>query len=295
MRKVHSSRQLFHLFCNMTNADLEGFRTSSRNVYFENGVLYSYGSHYPMARKVSSGTGSNYQEIVLVNSRKSTVTTEKHKSQIRSSARPSQLVFSVPDILTPESFSNESYLLDQIADAVDHVLRGRKYWSISDVDTTVRMFNRYAAAFGFKEFKFDSDFYADLTMLDISNKVRHKTLAETRVQRAEAKLEKQRVALRGEIEAWYQCKNTKPVPSWAFEGLGYDPVRVRGEVVESARGAQVPLGTAEVFCLGLQANAVKVGADLGPFKVEAIDSQFVTIGCHKISINQAISAVLGAV
>ncbi len=35
MKRVHSSQQLMHLFCNMVNADLEGFRTSSRNIYFE--------------------------------------------------------------------------------------------------------------------------------------------------------------------------------------------------------------------------------------------------------------------
>lgn len=294
MKRVHSSRQLFHLFCNMTNGDLEGFRTPSRNVYFERGVLYSYGPHYPMALKLNTGVGSKYQEIILVNANKSSVTTEKHKSQLRSSTRFNQLVFSVPDITMPEALSNENYLLDQIADSVDAVLRGRKYSSIGDVDATVHRFNRYASAFGFKEFRFDSDFYADLTMLDIQNKLKHKERDATRDQRKALRLEKQRQALAGEVEAWYRCQNTKPVPTWAF-GVSYDPVRVRGEIAESARGAEVPLWQAEMFCEALQANQVRVGDKLGPFTVEGLTSETVTIGCHTININQAISAVLGAV
>ena len=293
MRKVHSAKQLFHLFCNMTNSDLEGFRTSSRNVYFENSVLYSYGSHYPMAVKTSFNVGQDFREVILINSEQSSVTTQKHKSQLHSSTKPKQWVFYVPNIQNPRSLENYNHLIDVVVEAIDAVLRRLKYWSVDEVTQRIERVNQYALAFKMKQFKLDPVFYTDLAILSAETAKKSEAKEKLKYEKQDAERKANREKWANEVKLWYSCQNTMNISSSYF-GLNYDPVRVNSEIVESPRGAQVSLAEAKVFCQALKDRKIMVGVQIGPFKVESIDSEIVEIGCHKINIQQAINAVLGA-
>lgn len=292
MKRVHSSRQLFHLFCNMTNQDLEGCRTSSSNVYFENGVLFSYGPHYPMARKTSFGVGANYREVILLNSSKSSVTTQKHKSQIHSSKKPNQWLFYVPNIREPRAAENTEHLMNEVVDSIDAVLRGLKYQYMSEVIRKIDTFNQYALAFNLKPFKLDAEFSVLLAILSRDTQARN----EVREREKYARQEKERAANRArwanEVKLWYTCENTSNISS-AYFGLDYDPIRVNGDIVESPRGVKVSLNEARVFALALKSGRVQVGDKIDAFEVQSIDENFIQIGCHKLNIEQALNAVLG--
>lgn len=293
MKKVHAAKQLMHLFCNMTNAHLEGFKTPSRNIYFERGVLYSYGSHYPMAVKTSFGVGHAYREVVLINAEKSSKTTQKHKSQLRSSTKHTQWVFEIPNILDPKAVENSDYLMNEIVDSIDAILRGLKYHYVDELTRRVERYNQFAQAFKLKTFKLDAEFYTDLAIKSRDTEKKNSEKEKLR----EAKLDAERAANRAlwasEVALWYSCKNTRNVSSSYF-GLDYDPVRVRGSIVESPRGVHVGIDDAKAFCALLKAGQVKKGMHLGEFAVLEIDSEIVEIGCHRINIKQALEAVLGA-
>jgi hypothetical protein len=292
MKKVHSTRQLFHLFCNMTSNDLEGFKTPSRNVFVESGVIYSYGYHYPMAKKFSHGFGSQHREVILVNAEKSSVTTQKHKSQIGSSIKPGQLLFEVPNILEPKAKENETHLMNSIVDSVDAVLKGLKYWSVETVIDRVDKFNRYALIFKLKPFKINAELMTILATRSIETEKKNETSSKKREAKQAAERAANRARYAEQVELWYSCKNTMNIPSGYF-GLNYDPVRVNNAIVESPRGATVTLEQAEEFCRLLRNGLVGVGMRLEQFEVISIDSEIVEIGCHKINIKQAIKAVLG--
>ena len=291
MRKVHSARQLFHLFCNMTNSDLEGFRTSSKNVYFQDGILWSYGSHYPMAVKTSFGTNINYREIILLNSERSSRTTQKHKSQIHSSKKPNQLVFYVPNIQNPNSSENVEHLTNEIVDSIDAVLRGLKYQYVSDVIRKIDAFNQYAETFNLTPFKLDAEFSVLLASLSRDTEARNKVRERKKYVKQEAERAANRARWTNEVKLWYNCKNTTSIPSGYF-GLDYDPIRVNGNIVESPRGVEVPLKDAQIFALALKRGKIKVGDKIHAFKVLSIDEKFIQIGCHKLNIEQAVNAVL---
>jgi len=55
-------------------------KSKSRSMFIEDKTVYSYGYHYPIAKKISG-------KRVLVNSYSSSVTTNKHKSLVQSSLR----------------------------------------------------------------------------------------------------------------------------------------------------------------------------------------------------------------
>lgn len=291
MKRVHSSKQLMHLFCHMTNADLEGFRTSSQNIYFEDGVLYSYGPHYPMAVKTSCGVGQAYRELILINSHKSSVTTQKHKSQLRSSRKPAQWVFEVPDILNPRDPENVTHLMNNIVDSIDEVLRGLKYSTIGDVFAQIDDFNRYADAFNLKPFKLDAELQTILALLSRETETKNEEREKTRdAERALARAELIR-EYANKVELWHKNEYPNTIPD-KFFGLDYDPIRVNGSRVESPRGAEVSLREAMIFAQRLQAGRITVGDKIGPFQVESLDESFIEIGCHKLNINQALNAVL---
>ena len=290
MKRIHATQHLMHLFCHMVDADLEGFRNQSRNVYFQNGVLYSYGPHYPMARKVSFGVGAGYREIVLINSKKSSVTTEKHKGYILSSTKPEQRTFEVPDIMNPEAPANIHHLQDLIADAASGIIRGLSDENIFFLAKAIDRHNDYAKAFGFKRFKLCPDFAQILKELDDENQARNETLAYNRRLRAHKKLETDRERYASEVPLWYRCENTVSIPDWAF-GLDYDPVRVNGPRIETPRGAQVRLTEAKLLARAVKRGDVRPGDKVGPFTVDKVTGEFLHIGCHKINIKQALDAI----
>lgn len=287
MKKVHSSKQLMHLFCNMINADLDGFRTSSRNLYVERGVLYSYGSHYPMAAKYMVGHGIACHEVVLINSVKSSVTTQKHKSILSRSLKPSQISFDVPNVQEPKDPLNLLQLDNDLIGAIESILSCLKYTSFYDVRRLIDERNMYAKTFGFKDLSIDPNFLSDLESL--SNQTELKRKARTELKEKERRIEL--LEYEDEVKLWFECKNTRNIPEDAFSlnGYEYDVIRVKDLVVETQRGASVPLSKAMWAYNRLMRGLLKVGESAGPFTVDAIDTDFVTIGCHKFSINQVSS------
>jgi hypothetical protein len=276
----------------MVNSDLEGFKTPSNNVYFENGVLYSYGSHYPMATKLTVNTGENYREIILVNSNKSSVTTEKHKSQLRYSRKPNQWLFNVPNILDPKARENIEFLENQIVDAIDAVLRGLSYQYISDVFRAIEGQNQFADAFKLKPFKLDVEFQTVLTFLSIESEKRHEKRNREKLEKLEKFYESERVGYADQVKLWYSCSNTVKLNPSHF-GLDYDPVRVNGEKVETPRGVELPLKEARRFAMAFKSGFVRVGDKVDQFEVLSIGEKYIQIGCHKLNIEQALNAVLG--
>lgn len=189
MKRVHDNKQLAHLFCNMVDADLEGFKNPSGSMYVRSGVMYSYGSHYPMARKLQIGVGSGYRQVLALNSNKSSTTTERQKYHLRHSA--SYAVLDIPNVLDIKSDENETYLMDCIVDAIDSTITGCKY-SNGDIDYNISQFNVFCRYIGRKEFELPEDFASVLSELEIENAIKGR---ERLRQREAAELEKNKAII----------------------------------------------------------------------------------------------------
>lgn len=311
MKKVHSTEQLAHLFCNMINGDLEGFRTSSKNMYFENGVLYSYGPHYPMAAKHSVGIGSNHREIILINSRHSTVTTEKHKSIVSLARKPSQWRFWVPDVKNPSSPDNLIELENDIVDAIDNVLRGLKYHNYSDVNAAIERYNQYADAFKLKKFKgLDIDFDIILRRLNFDKEERLKRLEaakefKRKIER-EAELKRYDELINrthSNLHFWLSNSDHELTPknselSLLANKMGHDLIKVKNmQTIITHRGAEVPLaeGHALLNIVKAKGPVFVINKKVGEFTINKTENKpdgdiILSIGCHKISVNQSIQA-----
>lgn len=310
MKRVHSTDQLSHLFCNLPNADLEGFKTSTGNMYFKDGVMYSYGSHYPLAVKYPIITGFDPQAcIILINSKKSSVTTEKHKWKIRSATKQNQWVYYVPDIENPRDPVNLIHLENEICDSISNVLRGLKYCSVGDVFRAIESYNNYAGAFKLKPFKpLDIEFQTILAKITIDSTARHEKLENERNEkkrierehntRIKAEQDKRTIEhVRKNLILWYTRSIEAPsiyeVGVYA-RSVGYDLVRIKNaETLITSRGAEVPMRHALFLIDRINKRLPIKGWKAGHFMVESeIDSKGnVIIGCHKINVQQVREAL----
>jgi hypothetical protein len=76
MKRYNSNRSVIEAFAALRGESR--FTESGRagNVFFENGVLYSYGHHFPLAQITPRGN-------VILNTRKYSVSTSRHQSLTR--------------------------------------------------------------------------------------------------------------------------------------------------------------------------------------------------------------------
>lgn len=85
MKRVFSrGSEVIHLFANLDAVErvFRYDRNQSGNVFFNAGKLYSYGHHFELARWVETASGW----VLLLTTAGSTVTTEKHKRELRSAS-----------------------------------------------------------------------------------------------------------------------------------------------------------------------------------------------------------------
>lgn len=316
MKRVHTTQQLAHLFCNMTDNDLEGFKTPSRNMYVENGVLWSYGTHYPMAKKYQYGEGLNYRELILVNSNKSSVTTEKHKSFIYRSTKINQVVFSVPNILDPQDSANVEHLMNNLCNAISGILSGLKYSKINDFNSELFELNQYCKYFGIKNpVSIPQDFIDDLTEISASNFAKFKEREKVKKAKQDAKNKEIIDRTHSNLHLWlsnseHDLKPTSYELQVYCDYLGYDLVRLKdSNTLTTQRGAEVSLDHARRILELYRRNRMSIlGKHVGAFRIEYVgklkESQdgffqdlesdkntVLTIGCHKINVDQAVKVM----
>ncbi len=90
MRKVYDRDMVAHLWANQSQDEA---RESGYRMYFEGKIIYSYGSHFPIARIVDGNT-------ILFTSREYSSTTSNHKHTVRCAIdRSRYMVFTVDNVL----------------------------------------------------------------------------------------------------------------------------------------------------------------------------------------------------
>jgi hypothetical protein len=296
----------------MIDSDLEGFKTPSRNVYVERGVLYSYGSHYPMAKKYSIGTGYNYEQIILINSNKSSNTTERQKYHLRNSLTPIQHALYVPYV-NDLCEANEQHLINVIADRVGGVFSWHKYSSLIFISNAINNLNKYRALKYWslykrdlpesKKFKLPDDLMFDLNLMVRQRIDRELELNKTREAKQLAKDKEIIDRTHSNLHLWItrdNFSNLEPRDSEVdklAKASGHDYCRVSTDNTNliTQRGATVSLETVKRLINIGNANGFEslILKSAGPFKITAYDqaTNNLTIGCHTINISQVKDAL----
>lgn len=289
-REVYDVDMVAHLWANQSQTTARN--GGSNNFYFLGDSIYSYGSHFIIARHVKNKRG---KKAVLFNTSSFSSTTRGHQNVVRGAIATGTVIFHVPYLTHDVGSSIISNLTDynQRILALGSLIekaRANKGSYIAQLDQLVTEANAYSKFYGQRR-KFTANIEAErkkAAELDKANEKRRKA-RELIVQREN---EVRYVKCRERLAEWMSGAE---VPKYDFDSLVYSPLeadseiklRVVGDMIETSRGAECPVKHAlRILPLirsgrGFKRNGHSI--HLGHFHVDSIDTEGnLVAGCHSI-------------
>lgn len=294
LKRVYSSAdQVLHLWADQSQSDAR-----SSNVFFEGDTCFSYGYHYRLGKLHKVGKNT----VALVNSYNYSITTAKHRGWAFDAVEHLPRLYSsnVQCIFTAVD-ENQERLVDALMGIFSQHSFRRPWDNPNGMPYRIEATLKDVAEFNFfcdavKLSKLRIDIPIDFLEL-INNHVdacieRKKELEARRltpeyISKREAKKareeERKKEKLKEDIAKW----KSGGVLDYRLRDLNPQLIRVRGDVVETTRGAQVPLSHAKRL-LGILNSGKKIeGERVGHFQVNADNGDTIRIGCHTIAIEDA--------
>jgi len=280
MRRVFDNAMVAHVWAQQEQP--EG-RSHNGNFYFEGPTLYSYGAHYVVGRFVQNDRG---QRAVLLNTRSYFPTTTSHKGLAEEAVHGLGLpIFHVPGATVGHA-DNLRYYAEAAGRAAATARRAHMEWS--------RAANNERAMALLSEARHYARFFAlDWNEPGLDGLAE---AAEAEAARAVAvarrRLAEKRESDRRAFEEWLAGVRDHCPPAYAIDKRGSVYMRARGDVLETSRGASVPLGHAlKVFRFvkrcreaGEEFRANGRTIRVGHFQVSKITAQGdMVAGCHYLS------------
>ena len=272
-RTVHPADMVAHLWAHKSQ---DFARNPGHNFYFHGDTIYSYGSHFPVARHVSRKGNS----AVLFTTRSYSSTTAGHKCMVEGACRH-LTVFHVADVNTTEPRKQfAEYRAAYMALVGKYAkARQRKPEILAGLRDLVSEANQYAEFFGLR---------ARLTLPDDLTGM----IAECQAIEKREKTRKQREEAKQAREALERVQKWVDGESDYCPSYGPIRLRVKGDELQTTRGARVPFAHAvKAFRVikrlhdkgqAYQRNGHTI--HLGHFALDSIDSAGnVRAGCHEVA------------
>jgi hypothetical protein len=271
MRKVVDAYTVAHLFNGQHQATAY---TPSRNFYFNGKSIYSYGSHFCIAKFVDHNT-------LLFTERGYSNTTTKHISITGNATRDrNKISCAYPD---RDHVSNFNYWVKDAEHIAKNLLKARKPAKyISELENIKYRAERYANYFGI-------EIPARLiNVLNITSKdqyIEHvENVAEFNKQEERRKAREQAKAHAKQLKDWRAFKVSN-----IYGRIEYDYLRVTDTDFETSQRVKIPVN------IGLRLyktiRTLKPGDAFLSYQVKDITDTFIQIGCHKIEFKEIDNAV----
>ena len=272
-KTVYPADMVAHLWAHKSQ---DYARNPGHNFYFNGDTIYSYGSHFPIARHVAR----NGRSAVLFTTRSYSATTAGHKCVVASACRH-LTVFHVADVTGSDTRKQFAEYRAQYMALVGKYAkaRQRKPEHLDALRRLVEEANGYATFFGLRTRLTLPD---DLTAMIAECQAIEKRERE-RKQREERKREREALE---RVQKWVDGESDY-CPY-------YGPIRLRiaGDELQTSRGARVPLAHAvKAFRIikrlrdkgeSYQRNGHTI--HLGHFALDSVDAQGnVKAGCHEVA------------
>ena len=287
-KHVFNTGEIPHLWAHRTQDDA---RNKQGNLYFEGDTIYSYGSHFPIARHIFNKAGDH---AVLFTTATYSVTTSAHCSAVRSSIPSGIPVFHVPEVYPDTRTANGSHeenLKHYAKTTEEHVakcarsrLSFNKEWHHEQAEKLRREALAYCKFFRLPRPSIKAIPALDSKLLEKIRKLEAQRAAEkaeqTKRERAEAIARQQEL-----ISEWRAGQ---------YSGCLYDvPVmlRIDGDQVMTSRGVRFPVSHAKRV-LAFVRRVRELGQayvhnghtiHLGPYALDRIEPDgTVKAGCHVV-------------
>ena len=292
-KHVFDTGEIPHLWAHRTQEDA---RNRQGNLYFTGDTIYSYGSHFPIARHVTNDAG---QRAVLFTTATYSVTTSSHCSAVRSAIPSGIPVFHVPNVCHGRYSGSELTADDHGGNLADYAERIEKY-----VITSARARSSYAKewnndhAVRLRDEAFAYCAFFGLPVPNISEVRELDSEALTAIRKREAKRTAEKAEQTKRERAEAVIRQQELITKWRagqYSGCLYDVppmLRIDGNEVVTSRGARFPVLHAKhglAFVRKVRESQkvyVRNGhtIHLGPYAIDRIEPDgTVKAGCHVVS------------
>jgi hypothetical protein len=266
-----NNKQVAHLWANKSRSEARG-----SHFYFTGDTIYSYGSHFPIAR--------HYKGVVLMTTRGYSSSTARHIRYVRSASHH-LTTFHVIDPSENPTRRDVQVYADRIKQMALTVARKRdKAFMMGQLEELVNEANQFCEHFKFKtRFEMPSDFEALKAEVKKENERRRK--AEARKQKQIERENQDRINrwLSGEIASIPYNITKVYLRAELYQEIGNEYMRM-----VTSKGASVPLDEAQRafrFCLAMRERGWHRNGEkfkVGDYQLDAINKDGVVAGCHRI-------------
>jgi hypothetical protein len=266
MKKVNTPQATAHLFA--TQSQIEAY-TPTRNLYFYDKSIYSYGSHFCIAKFTDSKT-------LLFTERSYSNTTAKHISCVSyATSHIDKIYCSNPNASHVDNFN---YWLRQAEQSADKLKNARKpelyIWELENIKSKATIYANYFSI------AIPETLQSVLTVTTkaeilayLENK---KELIAAEKLRKEKELKKEHAT---NLKKWRNFEIGR-----LYQRDGFDYLRKDTEFFQTSQGIKIPIEIGLRLYKNL-AN-VKPGDKFLDYTVGEITKQFICIGCHKITFKE---------
>jgi len=291
MRTKFSNSELTHVWANQTQTHGKG-----SNIFFEHDSIYSYGYHFKLAQHVTNKDG---KKCVFFNDRSYSNSTSKHQTLVWRSIPANVQFFKVQSFFNDIENSTNAHLenlksyLEYAKDAQQKAIKATKLKNgyIEQAKIAIDVFEKYVSFFGLSEFLWEyrtlQNRYNELTnwIYEYQNSEEFKTWQIKKADNERKAEQKRLEKAKDDILEFRQFKIS------SIYNLGQYFLRYNKETdnVETSGGVKM---TKSVFLLAYQRlknNTLQIGQHVGDFTYNGLKDGFLSVGCHKIKVDEVES------
>lgn len=271
MKKVVNKTEVAHLFANKSQNEA---RTPTGNFYFQNDTLYSYGSHFAIAKHINNA--------VLFTTRSYSVTTSQQISIARHALNHKTLIYcNNPAASVVENMNSFLKEVENVFYNVSVAKQQRtKIKAFSELTYITDKVNKFATFFDLNvQTNYPKLFAALNTNFEGLNDYKEKA----------AKLDAAQKLAAQKREA---AKHKEQLKKWRsgeiytlYSRDGYDYLRVQGENIRTSQGVEISLDAAKLLYNNLNTSIVGKKVD-HKYEITELNDKFIKIGCHTITIKE---------
>ena len=268
-KRLASNDEVCHYWANQVQED-----GHVENLYFIERELYSYGSHFLLAKI--------YDHITLINSESYSVSTQQHKSlAIRALGYQDYIEVPYPNPTNVYCHEdNVKYLIEKMNHHLKKSTRARTYkdMHLKDAKGYSDNAHKYAELFNVTIALPPREFSGNLLA-----EIKEAEQREAKRKREQIKLKKERLKDES-IEAVTKFRGMGVIPRRDILNLlGTDLARIKDNEVITTQNAKVPLTHVKRLFLALDNGLDVSGKSLGPYKVSSYSNDVLKVGCHKFN------------
>lgn len=266
MRNVLPVSELCHKWANQ---EQESGRNANGSMYFNGSTIYSYGSHFPIAKHIINEQG---QRAVLFTERTYSNTTAKHIRNVYMSCKNDNIIYcSNPN--SSHAYNFNDWLNCAVLHGASKLKTARKpelYLNyISNIESKAV---KYAEFFGIE---IPETLKAVFSIKDKSQYLDYQHKANELAKIEEQKrLKEQKKQFKEQIQKWLNLETSR-----LYTNYKYDFLRINDNRIETTQAVQIPLAIGKKLYQSIKNGSLNVGDKVLNYSVNEIGKD-IKIGCH---------------